>query len=129
MTLTPPRDALARRPGSRVRLHFLGKETRALRRTNTVRWISLLIGLGVAAAAERAADDGPTTYPFDVAVKGKGPAMILIPGLASSGEVWDTTVEHFKDRYECHVLTLGGFAGAPGARAAWPFLSNCPKVL
>ena len=39
--------------------------------------------------------------------------MILIPGLASSGKTWDSTVAHYKDKYECHVLTLAGFAGQP----------------
>jgi N-formylmaleamate deformylase len=39
--------------------------------------------------------------------------MILIPGLSSSGETWDSTVAHYKDRYECHVLTLAGFVGVP----------------
>lgn len=39
--------------------------------------------------------------------------MILIPGLSSGGETWDTTVAHYKDRYECHVLTVAGFAGVP----------------
>jgi pimeloyl-ACP methyl ester carboxylesterase len=39
--------------------------------------------------------------------------MILIPGLASSGETWKTTVARYRDRYECHVLTLAGFAGVP----------------
>ena len=39
--------------------------------------------------------------------------MILIPGLMSSGEVWAGAVERFKARYECHVLTLAGFAGQP----------------
>src|SRR5262249_5766601 len=29
--------------------------------------------------------------------------------------VWDTTVEHYKGNYECHVLTLPGFAGQPPA--------------
>src|SRR5438067_2362627 len=60
----------------------------------------------------------PTTRPssekpFGVRVVGHGRPMILIPGLACSGEVWDSTVDHFKDRYECHVLTLAGFAGQP----------------
>lgn len=40
-------------------------------------------------------------------------AMILIPGLASHGAVWDGVVARFKDRYDCHVLTLAGFAGVP----------------
>ena len=50
---------------------------------------------------------------FRVKVTGHGRPMILIPGLSSSGEVWDTTVARYKDRYECHVLTLAGFAGVP----------------
>jgi len=50
---------------------------------------------------------------FQVKITGHGPAMILIPGLASSGETWDSTVARYKDRYECYVLTLAGFAGVP----------------
>ncbi len=50
---------------------------------------------------------------FQVEVHGSGYPMILIPGLASSGHVWDSTVAHYSDRYECHVLTLAGFAGVP----------------
>ncbi len=53
------------------------------------------------------------TEAFRVDVTGHGPPMILIPGLASSGKVWDGTVAHYQDRYECHVLTLAGFAGQP----------------
>jgi len=51
--------------------------------------------------------------PFQAHVVGKGQPMILIPGLSSSGETWDTTVAHYKDRFECHVLTVAGFAGVP----------------
>lgn len=50
---------------------------------------------------------------FRVEVSGDGPPMILIPGLASSGETWATTVAHLGSRYTCHVLTLAGFAGVP----------------
>lgn len=50
---------------------------------------------------------------FQVKVTGHGRPMILIPGLSSSGETWDTTVAHYKDRFECHVLTVAGFAGVP----------------
>lgn len=52
---------------------------------------------------------------FRVQVTGKGSPIILIPGLSSSGETWDTTVAHYKDRFECHVLTVAGFAGLPRA--------------
>ena len=48
---------------------------------------------------------------FDVTVVGDGPAVILIPGLASSGAVWQSTVDQLKDDYQLHVLTLAGFAG------------------
>jgi pimeloyl-ACP methyl ester carboxylesterase len=51
--------------------------------------------------------------PFQVKVTGHGRPMILIPGLASGGETWDTTVARYQDRYQCHVLTLAGFVGVP----------------
>lgn len=52
---------------------------------------------------------------FVVEVVGSGPDMILIPGMASSGDVWDGLVERYRDRYTLHVLTLAGFAGVPAA--------------
>jgi pimeloyl-ACP methyl ester carboxylesterase len=60
--------------------------------------------------------------PFKVVVTGSGPAIILIPGLASGGNVWDGTVAHFKGHYQCHVLTLAGFAGQPAING--PFLEK-----
>jgi pimeloyl-ACP methyl ester carboxylesterase len=54
-----------------------------------------------------------TPTAFTVEVTGRGKPVILIPGLASSGEVWKGTVAHFCERRECHVLTLAGFAGVP----------------
>lgn len=48
---------------------------------------------------------------FDVTVVGQGPAVILIPGVASSGEVWQSTVEALKADYQLHIFTLAGFAG------------------
>jgi pimeloyl-ACP methyl ester carboxylesterase len=60
--------------------------------------------------------------PFQVKVTGQGPPMILVPGLSSSGETWDTTVEHYRDRFECHVLTVAGFTGVP--RVAAPMLER-----
>ncbi len=50
---------------------------------------------------------------FRVQVTGHGRPMILIPGLSSGGDTWDGTVARYKDRFECHVLTLAGFAGVP----------------
>jgi len=50
---------------------------------------------------------------FRVKVVGSGPPIIMIPGLSSSGETWDSTVARYSGRFECHVLTLAGFAGVP----------------
>ena len=60
--------------------------------------------------------------PFQVKVTGQGQPVILVPGLSSSGETWDTTVEHYRDRFECHVLTVAGFTGVP--RVAAPMLER-----
>ena len=65
--------------------------------------------------------------PFGVRVTGHGPPMILIPGLASSGDVWDTTVAHEQDRFTCHVIELPGFAGRP--RIPAPMLSTVRDAL
>jgi len=58
---------------------------------------------------------------FEVAITGQAGAdapagrhLILIPGLASSGEVWRDTAAHLcapETGRQCHVLTLAGFAG------------------
>lgn len=71
--------------------------------------ISLTAGLLLSATASAA----PSA--FQVKVTGTGAPLILIPGLASSGEVWDGTVAHYcgGGKYQCHVLTLAGFAGVP----------------
>ena len=50
---------------------------------------------------------------FTVTVSGKGQPIIFIPGYSCSGEVWKETVQHLNTRYQCHVLTLAGFAGVP----------------
>lgn len=50
---------------------------------------------------------------FHVDVIGKGKPVILIPGLACTGAVWNATVAGLKEKYECHVLTLPGFGKQP----------------
>lgn len=63
----------------------------------------LSAGLGPACAAT----------PFEVRVVGQGPDVLLIPGLASSGDVWNATVDQLARNHRCHVFTLAGFAGVP----------------
>jgi pimeloyl-ACP methyl ester carboxylesterase len=50
---------------------------------------------------------------FKAEVKGQGEPIILIPGLASSGEVWQDTASRICVKHQCHILTLAGFAGVP----------------
>src|ERR1700689_4316516 len=83
-----------------------------------------LLSLFLLGAAAFAQSPAPS---FHVDIIGKGKPMILIPGFASSGKTWDSTVARYKDRYECHVLTLAGFAGEPRIEA--PFLETVRKDL
>ena len=69
--------------------------------------IIMMFGAPSFAAGARPAAD----YSFSVEKSGHGPAMILIPGLYCSGDVWKETVAHYKDHYTCYSLTLPGFAG------------------
>ena len=62
-------------------------------------------------ARDKSAFSPPASFRVDVI--GRGRPMILIPGLSSSGETWKSTVARSQNRFQCHVLTLAGFAGVP----------------
>ena len=64
---------------------------------------------------------------FRVDVTGKGAPIVLIPGLASSGAVWDGTVKRYCSDHQCHVLTLAGFAGVPAIDG--PLLATAEQQL
>lgn len=66
----------------------------------------------------------PASFRVEVSGRKSGPVMILIPGLSSAGEVWRETVAHYQDRYQCHVLTLAGFAGVPRAEGEGSMLAR-----
>jgi pimeloyl-ACP methyl ester carboxylesterase len=53
-----------------------------------------------------------------VTVRGQGPDVVLIPGLASSSAVWDATVAHLQGHYRLHIVQIAGFAGAPACANA-----------
>lgn len=89
---------------------------------NTFKYLCSLLLLGALLSSQALAfasseGTGPqpkhtADYPeFNVKIYGDGPPILLIPGLSSSGEVWDSTVTALKDAYELHVFTLAGFAG------------------
>ncbi len=54
---------------------------------------------------------------FAVKVTGKGRPMILIHGLNCSSGVWNETTAHYAERFECHAITLPGFAGQPAIKS------------
>ena len=66
---------------------------------------------------------------FDVKISGSGQPIILIPGLASSGEVWNETIAQLAPNFECHVLTLPGFAGQSAIDLSSGFLPQIEKEI
>lgn len=52
------------------------------------------------------------TYSYKVNKSGSGDqAIIFIPDLACSPDVWNETKALFEDKYTCYTITLAGFAG------------------
>jgi len=48
-----------------------------------------------------------------VTVRGKGPDVVLIPGLTCSSAVWDATAKRLEGTYRLHIVQVAGFAGLP----------------
>ncbi|MDB6068069.1 MAG: alpha/beta hydrolase [Pedosphaera sp.] len=69
-------------------------------------------------ANSHAGDSSTPSRSFSVEKHGHGSPVILIPGLACSGAVWEQTVAALQAKHECHVLTLAGFAGQPAISAS-----------
>lgn len=69
--------------------------------------LAAIVAIGAAGASAVA---GPPTR-FSVVVSGRGPDIVLIPGLATSGEVWDATVKHLAPSHRVHVVHVAGFGG------------------
>lgn len=90
-------------------------------------FIALLFLFSGFASASQPASESASATSFTVEVSGKGKPIIFIPGLASSGEVWKKTVAQFSNRYECHVITLAGFADV--APITTPLLATVQKEL
>ncbi len=65
-----------------------------------------------------------------VIVRGKGPDVVLIPGLTCSGSVWDATAAHVEDYHRLHIVQIDGFAGSPArANAQGPILQPVVDAL
>lgn len=85
---------------------------------------SFLGGVALTARDAGAASQAPDFASDRIAVVVRGPTrpvgpdVILIPGIASTGEVWDATVRALTARWRTHVVTVKGFGEVPaGANA------------
>lgn len=87
---------------------------------------ALLLGAGACATGhgDTRVAAAPAAFASDrisVIVDGRGPDVILIPGLSSSPDVWQETADALKGRYRVHRIHVNGFAGAPvGGNASGP---------
>ena len=63
---------------------------------------------------------------LSVEVIGSGPDVILIPGLASSREVWRPLATRLAATHRVHLVQLAGFAGEPWTHGDGPFVA--PEV-
>ena len=59
---------------------------------------------------------------LSVEVIGAGPDVILLPGYASSREVWRAEAERLAATHRVHLVQLAGFAGEPWTHGDGPFL-------
>ena len=57
--------------------------------------------------------------PFEVIVKGEGQPILLFPGFACTGDVWDETVAKLSKNYECHIFTFAGFGEVAPIEKPW----------
>ncbi len=89
---------------------------------------AIVLGVGAIAFAVRA-EPAPaasqTAFVSDrlsVEVVGSGLDVVLIPGFASSREVWRAEAERLKSTHRVHLVQLAGFAGEPWAHGDGPFV-------
>lgn len=83
-------------------------------------------GVFSAVRAETVATAPFTSDRLSVEVVGQGPDVILIPGLASSREVWRATADRLKATHRVHLVQLAGFAGEPWGHGDGAFVQ--PEV-
>ncbi|MDP3403256.1 MAG: alpha/beta hydrolase [Brevundimonas sp.] len=119
--------------------------TRATRPAQTRKlkpWQAALIGLAActpslaiaidAWAAPPVVQSAPafTSDRLSVEVVGSGPDVILIPGFASSREVWRATADRLKATHRVHLVQLAGFAGEPWSHGSeGPFVAPVVEAL
>lgn len=110
--------------------HFVGRST--LRALFLASAAALAVGGTVFVATQAQAEPAPAIQSafasdrLSVEVIGSGPDVILIPGLASSREVWRPLATRLAATHRVHLVQLAGFAGEPWSHGDGPFVA--PEV-
>ncbi len=87
-------------------------------------FIALLICSAWMAKPLAFAQTPPASDRFSVEVRGQGPDVILIPGLASSRDVWKETAAKLATNHRVHLVHVAGFAGeTPRGNAQGPVVA------
>ncbi|MEY4555721.1 MAG: hypothetical protein RL093_840 [Pseudomonadota bacterium] len=106
--------------------HFVGRSTlRVLLLASASLSVAGSLILATSADAAPMAQASSTAFRSDrlsVEVVGAGPDVILIPGFASSREVWRAEAERLKATHRVHLVQLAGFAGEPWGHGDGPFV-------
>ena len=78
--------------------------------------IGIALSLSSGAYARPVAPSSITQSRISVSVEGNGQDVILIPGLASSRDVWAGLATTLLKGHRVHLVQVAGFAGSPAAR-------------
>lgn len=84
--------------------------------------------LGATMAATASARDNHADL-FGVEIRGSGPDVLLLPGLASSPKVWSALAAQLSASYRVHLVDIAGFAGRAAVAHASPLASNLADAL
>lgn len=112
--------------------HFVGRSP--LRALCLVSASLLVAGAAAPAVRAEAAPAAAVRTAFvsdrlSVEVIGSGPDVILIPGFASSREVWRAEAARLQASHRVHLVQLAGFAGEPWTHGDGPFVQPMVEEL
>jgi pimeloyl-ACP methyl ester carboxylesterase len=79
---------------------------------------ALILGTALCGAGPALAQSSFQSTRITVSAHGRGPDLILIPGLASTADVWRGVADRLAGRRRLHLISVRGFGDlAPGANA------------
>lgn len=112
--------------------HFVGRSTlrvMLLASASVLVAGGLLLATGAEAAPAAQVSPAFASDRLSVEVMGGGPDVILIPGFASSREVWRVEAERLKATHRVHLVQLAGFAGEPWTHGDGAFVEPVVEAL